>query len=342
MLRVGIIGLGTIAYIHQLGIDHSTQGELVAVCDTDSKTQQDYEGLPFYNNVDEMLEKENLDVVHICLPHDLHVPIAKKCLKYGVHVFLEKPVSLTYEEGKELAKVASECDYKLGVCFQNRYNKTSEKLLEILQETPEEELGSLVAVKGVVTWFRPESYYEAQPWRGQMERAGGGTIINQSIHTLDLMGWFAGKVQACKGELLNLLNYDIEVEDTAVANFDFENNVSGLYFATNAYAENSSVELEVLTQKKRYVIKDYNLYEYGRNDDIGKLIVSDDVFESTKAYYGMGHTLAIENFYKAIVDGTEEYITVEEALNSMLMIDLMRESTKTGEKIYVKETEKVG
>lgn len=342
LLRAGIIGLGTIAYIHQLGIEHSTYGELVAVCDTNTKTHKDYADLPFYDDVDEMLEKENLDVVHICLPHDLHVPIAKKCLQYGVHVFLEKPLALTYKEGQELAQVVSECDHKLGICFQNRYNKTSEKLVEILEETPKEELGSIKAVKGVVAWFRPESYYQAQPWRGQMERAGGGTIINQSIHTVDLIGWFAGNVTACKGKLMNLLDYDIEVEDTAVANYDFENDISGLYFATNAYAENSSVELEIITQRKRFVIKDYNLFEYRRNDDFGKLIVSDDVFEGTKSYYGMGHKIAIESFYQAIVEDTENYVTIDEALNSMLMIDLLKESSKQDKKIFVKEIETIG
>lgn len=337
LLRVAIIGLGTISYIHQLAIEQSNHGELVAVCDTNPATQHDYAELPFYDDYEEMLEKENLDVVHICLPHDLHTPIAEKCVKFGVHVFLEKPLSLTYKEGVHLSEVASKNDHKVGVSFQNRYNRTTEKLISILESRPESEIGKIKAVKGVVTWFRPESYYEAQPWRGKIARAGGGTIINQSIHTLDLMQLFAGKVKAGKGQLMNLTDYDIEVEDTAVANYEFENNISGIYFATNCYAVNSPVEIEVTTEKRRFVIRDYKLYEYKINQDDPLLITTDDIFEGTKSYYGQGHLLAIRSFYKAIVEGTKDYITIEEALGSMMMIDLLRESNKTNKKVYVKE-----
>lgn len=337
MLRVAIIGLGTISYIHQLGIEQSNHGELVAVCDTNPATKHDYAELPFYDDYEEMLKKENLDVVHICLPHDLHTPIAEKCVEYGVHVFLEKPLSLSYKEGVHLSEVASKSDYKVGVSFQNRYNQTTEELISILKNRPESEVGKIKAVKGVVTWFRPESYYEAQPWRGEIDRAGGGTIINQSIHTLDLMQLFAGEVKAGKGQLLNLTDYDIEVEDTAVANYEFENNISGIYFATNGYAVNSPVEIEVTTEKRRFVIRDYKLYEYKINQDDPLLITADDIFEGTKSYYGQGHLLAIRSFYKAIVEDTEAYITIEEALGSMMMIDLLRESSKTNKKVYAKE-----
>ena len=153
-----MIGLGTISYIHQLGIEESNLGELVAVSDINPATHHDYSEVPFYEDYEEMLEKENLDVVHICLPHDLHAPIAEKCIKHGVHVFLEKPLSLTYEEGRNLSQVVSNSDYKVGVCFQNRYNRTTEVLLDILNNRPQSEVGKIKAVKGVVAWFRPESY----------------------------------------------------------------------------------------------------------------------------------------------------------------------------------------
>ncbi len=341
MLRVGIIGLGTIAYIHQLGIEHSGLGELVAVSDLKLSARKDYEDYTFYEDFEEMLKEERLDVVHICLPHNLHVPIAKKCLEYGVHVFLEKPLSLTYKEGQELAEVVSKTEKKLGVCFQNRYNRTTKTLVDLLKNDSQGKVEKIKAVKGLVTWFRPESYYKAEPWRGNLACAGGGTIINQSIHTLDLMGLFAGEVKACKGKLMNLLEYDIEVEDTAVARYEFENDATGLYFATNAYEKNSSVELEVITQRKRYMIKDYKLYEFSHNEEDGKLITSDEVFEGTKAYYGLGHKLAIEHFYQSVVDGTDDYITVEEALNSAMMIDLLRKSTETNEKIEVREIDRI-
>ena len=341
MLRVAIIGLGTISYIHQLGIEESKMGELVAVCDTNPETKIDYPDVPFYEDYEEMLEKENLDVVHICLPHDLHAPIAEKCVEYGVHVFLEKPVSLTYSEGKKLSQVASTSEYKVGVCFQNRYNRTTKELVDILNNRPVSEIGEIRAVKGVVAWFRPESYYVAQTWRGEMDRAGGGTIINQSIHTLDLMHYFAGEIESCKGKVMNLTDYAIEVEDTAVANYEFEKGRTGIYFATNAYAVNSPVELEVVTTKRRYVIDNYKLYEYKSAGDVGSVITSDDIFAGTKSYYGEGLQLAIKKFYQAVINDTDDYIGIEDALGSMLMIDLLKKSSETEDTVYAEEITKI-
>lgn len=341
MLRVAMIGLGTISYIHQLGIEESKIGELVAVSDINPATRHDYAGLPFYEDYEEMLEKENLDVIHICLPHDLHAPIAQRCIEHGVHVFLEKPVSLTYKEGRDLSEAASKSDYKVGVCFQNRYNRTTEKLLDILNNRPQSEVGKVKSVKGVVAWFRPESYYQAQSWRGEAGRAGGGTIINQSIHTLDLMHLFAGNPTSCNGKLLNLTDYAIEVEDTAIANYEFDSEATGFYMATNANAINSPVELEVVTERRRFVIDNYKLYEYKINQDDSVLITSDEIFKSTKSYYGQGHQLAIKTFYQAVVDNTDDYITIDDALGSMLMIDLLKESSVRDEKIYAEEFTKI-
>ena len=340
MLKVAIVGIGTISYIHQWAIDQSTDGELVAVCDVKPSVKADYSDLPFYEDVDELLEKEELDVVHICLPHDLHVPIAKKCVKAGVNVFLEKPVGISLEESEELNQLVKEHpEIKVAVSFQNRYNKTSTELKKLLTEgSPDYEVGEIKAVKGIVTWFRPESYYEAESWRGTWANAGGGTISNQSIHTLDLMQWFAGEnIVSCRGQLLNLLDYDIEVEDTAVGRLEVENDVNGLYFATNAYEVNSSVELEVITTRVRFLIKHNMLYVFDEEGYEGELIVEDEVFPGSKSYYGLGHKNCIDSFYKSIIDGTEDYIHVEEALPSMGMIELLKKSTETGQKVNLKE-----
>lgn len=337
MLRVGLIGLGTVSYIHKLAIESNELGSIVAVSDIDTATKKEYEGIPFYEDFEEMLKNGNLDVVHICLPHDLHVPITKKCIEYDAHVFLEKPLAMDYAEALTLNKITKNSDKKVGLCFQNRYNNTTRELLHRLADSPKEVVGEVKAVKGVVTWFRPESYYEAQPWRGELNRAGGGTITNQSIHTIDLMGLFGGPVQACKGKLMNLSDYDIEVEDTAAANYEFSNDTSGLYFATNVYANNSSVELEVITTKKRYLIKENQLIEYSHTNEDGKVLVQDEIFESTKSYYGYGHKMAIETFYQAIKDDTKEYITIEDSLNSVLMVDLLKESSKQNKKIDKEE-----
>lgn len=329
MLKIGILGLGTISHIHKIAIEESSLGQLVAVCDEDPETHVNYQDYPFYSKLEEMLEQEDLDVVHVCLPHDLHVWAAKVCLKHDVHVLLEKPLALTYEEGKRLEQARASSQAKVAVCFQNRYNLTTQRLH---QEVVHPKAGALKAVKGIVAWSRPESYYTEQPWRGQLKRAGGGTIINQSIHTLDLMHYFAGDVLRAKAKLFNLLDYDIEVEDTAAARFEFEHDVSGLYLASNAYEENSSVDLEVVCENAKFTIKDYRLYRYvGQDEPV--LVCEDEQLATTKSYYGQGHKLCIESFYQALIDGTNDFVTIEDALPSMLMIDLMRLSSQTDQEV---------
>ena len=340
MLKVAIVGIGTISYIHQWAIETCTDGELVAVCDINPKAKAKYPNLPFYESVDELLEQEELDVVHLCLPHDLHVPITKKCIEKGVHVYLEKPVGISLEESQELNQfIKDHPEVKVAVSFQNRYNKSSIELKRLLTEgSPDYEVGVIKAVKGLVTWFRPESYYEAEPWRGTWTNAGGGTISNQSIHTLDLMQWFADEaLVACKGRLMNILDYDIEVEDTAVGRFEFENDVNGLYFATNAYEVNASVELEVITTRVRFLIKNNALYVFDEEGYEGTFVVEDDTFPGSKSYYGLGHKYCIEAFYQAIINNTDDYIHVEDAMPSMEMIELIKKSSELERKVYLKE-----
>ena len=133
MLKVAVIGLGTISHIHIPAIKANPNAELVAVCDNDETLSNSVPGANFYSNYEEMLANEDLDCVHICLPHYLHFPVTKACVEKGVHVFLEKPLGLNTEEGLALVKLEEEYkDIKIGVCLQNRNNESFEKLQESL------------------------------------------------------------------------------------------------------------------------------------------------------------------------------------------------------------------
>lgn len=324
MLRVGLIGLGDVSPVHVNAINASEYGELVAVCDMDVDKKSEWTEFPFFTNMETMLQKMELDVVHICLPHYLHQPATAMCVKYGAHVYLEKPVSVNYEESLEQLELAESTDRKICVSFQNRYNRSFMKLMDILEN---EDVGQITSIKGLVTWFRPESYYTTKPWRGKKLEAGYGSIINQSIHTLDLIQLIGGDLKSCKASLTNLTDYDIEVEDTASATFTFESGVKAFFHATNAYTENSSVELQVITEKEKFTIKDSRLYftnENGRKE----VIEEDDRIPGSKFYYGMGHRILIQRFYKSILDNTEDYVHVREAIASMEMIEMMDRSSK--------------
>ncbi|WP_273127054.1 Gfo/Idh/MocA family protein [Bacillus weihaiensis] len=332
MLKVAVVGLGDISKIHIPAIQKKPNVELVAVCDIDESLAQTVPGVQFYTDYHVMLDHETLDCVHICLPHDLHLPATKACVEKGVHVLQEKPLALTTEEGLELVKLKKQNpNVKICICHQNRYNETFETLKKIVQSGA---YGKIVGIKGLVTWFRPKSYYDVKPWRGRMKYAGGGVMINQSIHTLDLMQLLGGEIESIKGSITQLLDYGIEVEDTAVANITFKNGATGLFFATNSNAENSSVELQVTLEKGKFIIKDSVLTkvdEDGKKEDI----IEDAKLPGTKFYYGASHLKIIDTFYTCIRNNTQDYVHIEDALTSIEIIDAIRQSSELNKSIVM-------
>lgn len=324
MLKVAVVGLGDIAKIHIPAILSNQNVELVAVCDVDEALKDFVPNVRFYTDYLKMLEEEALDCVHICLPHYLHFPVTKACVEKGVNVLQEKPLSLNIEECKELLELEKKNkNVKICICFQNRFNETVEKLQGIVKSG---KYGKIVGIKGLVTWFRPKVYYESKPWRGKIEYAGGGVMMNQAIHTLDLMQLLGGEIESIRGMIDKLLDYDIEVEDTSYAHITFKNGAKGLFFATLAYAGNSSIELQVLLEKGKFTIKDSILT--GLNDDGKKIeIVEDQKLPGTKFYYGASHIKLINHFYSCIENNNSDYVSVKDAITSIQIIDAIRKSS---------------
>lgn len=332
MLKVAVIGLGDISKIHIPAIQANPNARLVAVCDIDETLRNSVPNVNFYTDYHLMLEKESLDCVHVCLPHFLHYPATNACVEKGVHVFQEKPLSLNTEEGLALAKLEEEHkDVKICVCFQNRYNESFEMLQEIVGSG---QYGKMIGIKGLVTWFRQKEYYDVKPWRGKMKDAGGGVMINQALHTIDQMQLLGGEIESIRGSIGQLLDYDIEVEDTATAHIEFKNGAKGLFFATNANAENSSVELQVIFENGKFTIKDSILTRVNANGRKEELI-EDAKFPGTKFYYGASHVKLINHFYSCIAEDSKNYVHVKDALTSIKMIDAIRLSSERKEKIVM-------
>lgn len=330
MKRAVIVGMGDISSIHLAAIRQNPRITLAAVCDIDETAKaRTPDGADFYTDYMEMFQKEKPDVAHICLPHDLHVPVSEAAAELGIHVFCEKPVALDREQAEAFAAFeAAHPQIYLGVCLQNRLNETVEKLKELLQS---KEYGEVTGIKGLVPWARSKAYYESKPWRGSMERSGGGCLNNQSIHTLDLMYYLGGEISQLRGSVWQLLDYGIEVEDTANASLLFQNGARGLFWATNANYKNQSVEISVQTEKAEFLIRDnilYRVYEDGRKERLEE----DQKFPGTKFYYGASHGKIIGQFYRAIEEHTQDYIHVRDAVMSMRLIDAIRESGRNGGK----------
>lgn len=333
MLRVGVIGLGDVAHIHVPLIKNSKQAKLVAVCDIDESKKDFTDGVNFYTDYKEMVEKENLDVVHVCLPHYLHFPVTKYLANNNVHVLQEKPLTLDYKEALEAIKLSKNTDVKIGICFQNRRNASVKMMLEIIDS---KKYGEVKGVKGLVAWARPKAYYDVKKWRGSWKYAGGGTMINQSIHTLDIMQLVGKDIVSVTGIAGQLLDYEIEVEDTVVANIEFANNVKGFYMATNANAVNDSVEIKAYLEEAELTIRNSKLYITNEEHDELEL-VEDATLGGPKSYYGASHGFIFEEFYESVINDTDNYVSVEDAAVSIRIIDAIHFSSKEKRRVKMEE-----
>jgi len=330
--RVGIIGFGTVAKTHVKAIE-ATGAKVICVSDIKDESELSIpEGTKYYRDFEEMLSKEKLDVVHICLPHYLHFSVSEAVVSKGIPVICEKPIAMTPKQVEEMSLLGERYGVPVLAVMQNRWNKTFRTLKEELQSNRH---GKLVSIKAVALWSRSEGYYKAAPWRGIMKYAGGGCMINQAIHTIDQMIQIGGEVESVKGTVSNMLDLGIEVEDTATASIFFKSGARGLLMASNAHAVNSTIELEAVTEKTIFTIKDYKLYVAPREDELKKRVIAeDDLVTGEKSYYGAGHKALISDYYKYLSgDESVNVVRVGDAGRVIKVIDMVRTSSKEGRRI---------
>ena len=331
MLKACVIGCGVISTIHipvLLGMDDVS---LAAVCDIDPAKKPDLpDNIHFYTDYQELFEKEHPDVAHICLPHYLHYPVSRFFAEHGVHVFCEKPAARDSYELEQFITVEDQHpELKMGICFQNRFNDTSLKLKELLQSG---EYGKILGAFASNPWIRDQQYYNNGTWRGIFKLAGGGCMINQAIHLIDLMGILCGPVKSLKGMSMNLLDLAIDVEDTAVAKIDFASGARGVFFATLANSYNAGPFLEIRTEKAIFQIDSRKLYQLDESGE-RQLIVEDKALEGSKFYYGSSHGRLIRKLYDAILQDTDDYVHVKDARLSNQVIDAIVRSGVIGKEI---------
>lgn len=331
MLKAAVIGCGVVSHIHIPVLMNMENVNLAAVCDIDPAKKPDLpDKIHFYTDYQKLYKQEKPDVVHICLPHDLHYPVSRFFAERGVHVFCEKPAALNSTQLEEfIALEDAHPELKIGICFQNRFNDSTMTLQKLIESGKYGKVQSCFAVN---PWARDQVYYDQGPWRGEFKRSGGGCMINQAIHLIDLMGLFCGRPLSLKGSALCLMNLQTDVEDTAVARIEFEDGVRGIFFATNANAYNTGPTLEVKTDNTIFVIDNRKLYKLN-SDGERELLCADEILQGEKFYYGSSHGRLIKKFYAAIENQTDDYVHVKEARLSNKVIDTIFASGTSGKEI---------
>lgn len=309
--KVALVGCGAIAPNHLRAIKSLPYVEVVALCDINlekaEKRKNEFElDCKLYSDFDEMLEKEQLDSIHIATPHYLHASMTVKALKKGINVFLEKPMCINENEIEELINAEAESDANVCVCFQNRFNPST-----ILAERIAKEDGGVKSAFGNVFWYRDEKYYTNSGWRGKYATEGGGVMINQAIHTLDLLCYYVGTPKSVIATTSNHhLKEVIEVEDSADGIITFENGKKANFYFTTSYDGRDATIVYLVTEKKRRIQIQYSaVYVDGEKIDDPSL---DSGFVG-KECYGNGHTYLIARYYDALKNGKEMPVTLESA-----------------------------
>lgn len=300
-MRVAIVGCGTIAPMHIGALEQIDDVEIVAFCDIiperAEEAAKEYGGQAF-TNYDTMLEAIELDVVHICTPHHLHVDMTEKAAEKGIAVFTEKPPAITWEQWDRLYALRGKVP--VGICFQNRYNPCSETLTEIVSSAA---AGKILGGKALVTWYRTAEYYETAEWRGKIATEGGGVLINQAIHTLDLLVSCLGSPSHVEATATNRHLKDvIEVEDTVDAYLGYDSGATGLFYASTAYCANSPIVLEVICENVRVRTEDGDVYCYWKDGRVDHITPAPLQVKSKggQSYWGNAHIVCIADYYDSL------------------------------------------
>ena len=321
-MKVAVIGVGVIGNVH-LEILQDMGVSLVAICDIDEEKTAKYPSITAYTDYKYMLDTEKPDIVHICTPHYLHAEMCIYALERNINVLCEKPLCMNREEIERVLAAEEKSQAQLAVCFQNRYLKRTCFVKDFLQGK------KVVKAFGSLVWERGEAYYNSAAWRGTKAYEGGGVLINQAIHTIDLLNEFCGGFEELTAACSNIsLQGVIEVEDTATLRL-YNDHATCTFFATNASTVGYPIGITLVTEEKDTI-------EFVGND----LIVNGEKKDFStatyygKACYGMGHAPLIADFYDCVKTGRKFLIDGKEGAKALRIVLSAYESD--GKRIKIK------
>ncbi len=354
--RVGIIGCGRISPFHGMPAKSQSNATVVACCDLVPELAKARAALfgckATYTDFEEMIQKEKLDVVHICLPHYLHSPVAVRALELGCNVLTEKPMAISMKQAEAMVAAAKANKKTLGVIFQNRYNAGSQLVKKCLDGGL---LGEIKAARATVTWCRTPEYYTSSLWKGTWEQEGGGAMIDQAIHTIDLMCWLIGygdkgcNLARCDvdisnkdhSKLRNASGKPVDVEDSANGLIVFKNGVKASFWCMNYYSFDDKIEivLDCENGTARIQAEEAHVTLNDGREFIAKPDPA-DVFDygGGPSYWGASHAKQIEDFYTALAEKRQPWINGELILQTThKMIMGLYESGRTKKPVTFKK-----
>lgn len=357
-VRLGIIGLGQQggAYAKFIKDGMVPNMEIGAICDVDHAKKElaasQYPEAPFFDDYIAMLESGSVDAVVTCVPHYLHPEIGIQTLKRDIHALVEKPAGVYTKQVKELNDfAATKPGLTFGIMFNQRNNPLYKKLKEIVDGG---EIGTIRRTNWIITnWWRPQGYYNSSEWRATWGGEGGGVLVNQSPHQLDLWQWICGVPKSVYSKVAYGFRRDIAVEDEVTAVVDYGDGATGV-FVTATHDIVGTDRFEILGDQGKIVVEDSKVATVTRlvkpereisdsmgMDDVRKLFMgqlnreelySTEVIEFESVWGGQ-HAGVLENFAANILDGTQLLAPGSDGINGVRLANAIHLSSWTGKEV---------
>lgn len=306
----GVVGLG-MGMHHCRTIMQKDNAKLVGVADISEEKGRQAEsafGVPWFKDVEGLLEVPDLDVVFVAVPSGLHAEVGMKAAQAGKHVLCEKPLEITLDKADALIRACDEAGVLLGVNFPNRYKP---EVLKVKRALDDGLFGNLLFCESRQKWYRTQAYYDAGGWRGTWAMDGGGALMNQAIHSIDLLQWFGGEITEVTGHIA-VVGHRIETEDLGMGIVKFSRGARGMILGTTvAYPGFDSV-IELNGDRGTVCLRDYEIDSvHIKGTDDGRALLDGIEVDDMPADAVDDMVRAIQTGGSPLVDGPEGRKAVE-------------------------------
>jgi UDP-N-acetyl-2-amino-2-deoxyglucuronate dehydrogenase len=332
VIRVGLLGAGNISDTHARAARAIPGVEIAAVFGSNREKVERLAaayGGAVYDDLDRFLDHRPLDVVAIGSPSGLHADQTIAALGRGLHVIAEKPLDVTTAKVDAVIAEADRRGVKVGVFFQDRLKPDIAAMKKLIEAG---RVGSPIFASGRVRWFRPPEYYAASRWRGTWRLDGGGALMNQGIHTVDLLHWLFGPVAQVAARTATRL-HSIEVEDTAAAVIEFASGALGVVEATTSSYPGYARRLDVSGSEGTLVLEGDRLVGIDLRDQAQRAEAPEKIPENASSPTvsdSSAHQRVFEDFLGAIKDGRTPACDAREARHSVAIIEAIYRSARSG------------
>jgi predicted dehydrogenase len=323
-VRFGVIGLGMGA-VRCKEISETQQAELIAVCDLDlekaKKIAEKY-NVDYYKDYKEMLKRDDIDVVFVMTPSGLHGEITIDALRMKKNVVVTKPMEVDLKIADKMIEEAKKENLILAVDFECRYSPDNQKVNYGIKQGI---FGKLILGECSLKWYRSQQYYEEGNWRGTWKYDGGGSLINQTVHFIDILQWFMGEVEEVVG-YTGIYTHKIETEDIGIAILKFKNGALGRITGTTTYPKSLPPKIEVHGERAGIILEGNKIKEWHHIENL-------PLFE----YEYSGPKNIVEDIISAIKNKTKVAVDGEEGKKSLKIIKAIYKSNEMKRPVKLEE-----